>query len=138
MLSLFDRKVTVIEPGLHLAKSCRDRGIDVIEKFLEEVQTGDLPKGRKVFVSFELFEHLHNPEIFMKQLYELMSAGDLFIFITLSSTGVDIQGLWENSKSVSPPHHLNFFNPYSINPGVVNQKNWLKSVASNYSWQTRY
>ena len=67
-----------------------------------------------------------------------MSAGDLFIFITLSSTGVDIQGLWENSKSVSPPHHLNFFNPYSINPGVVNQKNWLKSVASNYSWQTRY
>jgi len=62
MFSLFGRKVTVIEPGLHLAKSCRDRGIDVIEKFLEEVQTGGLPKGRKVFFSFELFEHLHNPE----------------------------------------------------------------------------
>ena len=29
-------------------------------------------------------------------------------------TGLDIRLLWENSKSVSPPHHLNFFNPKSI------------------------
>ena len=79
MLSLFDRKVTIIEPGLHLAKSCRDRGIDVVEKFLEEVRASDLPKGNKVFVSFELFEHLHSPEIFLKQLYKLMMPGDLFI-----------------------------------------------------------
>ena len=43
-----------------------------------------------------------------------MTLGDLFIFTTLSGTGVDIQGLWKDSKSVSPPHHLNFFNPYSI------------------------
>jgi hypothetical protein len=38
----------------------------------------------------------------------------LFIFTTLSGIGIDIQGLWEDSKSVSPPHHLNFFNPYSV------------------------
>lgn len=43
-----------------------------------------------------------------------MSSGDLFIFTTLSGTGVDIQALWEDSKSVMPPHHLNFFNPYSV------------------------
>ena len=124
MLSLFGREVTVIEPGLHLAKSLRDRGINVVEKFLEEVQASDLPKGKKVFVSFELFEHLHSPEIFLKQLYRLMSSGDLFIFTTLSGTGIDIQGLWKDSKSVSPPHHLNFFNPYSIK--VLTEKNGLK------------
>jgi len=28
---------------------------------------------------------------------------------------VDIQALWEDSKSVSPPHHLNFLNPKSVN-----------------------
>ena len=43
-----------------------------------------------------------------------MSSGDIFIFTTLSGTGIDIQGLWKDSKSVSPPHHLNFFNPHSI------------------------
>jgi hypothetical protein len=40
-----------------------------------------------------------------------MNSGDLFIFTTLSGVGADIQALWENSKSVSPPHHLNFINP---------------------------
>ena len=43
-----------------------------------------------------------------------MQPNDLFIFTTLSGTGLDIQVLWENSPSVSPPHHLNFFNPYSV------------------------
>ena len=43
-----------------------------------------------------------------------MEPGDLFIFTTLSGTGVDIRTLWNNSKSVSPPHHLNFLNPKSI------------------------
>ncbi len=114
MFSLFAKNVTVIEPGLHLANSCRERGINVIEKFLEDVQDRDLPKGNKVFVSFELFEHLHSPELFLRQLYELMRPGDLFVFTTLSGIGVDIQALWEDSKSISPPHHLNFFNPYSV------------------------
>jgi hypothetical protein len=43
-----------------------------------------------------------------------MKKGDLFIFTTLSSIGVDIRALWEKSKSVSPPHHLNFLNPNSM------------------------
>ena len=43
-----------------------------------------------------------------------MQPGDLFMFTTLSGTGVDIQVLWENSKAISPPHHLNFFNPASV------------------------
>ena len=49
-----------------------------------------------------------------------MNKGDIFIFTTLSGTGVDISVLWEHSKSVSPPHHLNFFNPKSI-PILLNK-----------------
>jgi len=108
------KKVTVIEPGPTLASICRDKELTVIEKFLEDVDENDLPTGGRAFVSFELFEHLHNPEYFLHQLVELMNSNDLFIFTTLSGTGVDIQALWENSKSVSPPHHLNFLNPKSI------------------------
>jgi SAM-dependent methyltransferase len=111
---LVDERVTVIEPGPTLAGICRDKNLVVIEKFLEDVFEDDLPRGGKAFVSFELFEHLHNPQLFLEQLRALMSSGDLFIFTTLSGTGVDIQALWEHSKSVSPPHHLNFLNPKSI------------------------
>lgn len=104
----------VIEPGPDLAAACREKSLSVIEKFLEHVVPGDLPVGPKTFVSFELFEHLHDPGTFLRQLYNLMASGDLFIFTTLSGTGVDIQVLWEDSKSITPPHHLNFFNPRSV------------------------
>lgn len=107
------KKVTVIEPGPDLAQVCRNKGLHVVQGFLENISPEQLGTGAKVFVSFELFEHLHDPEKFLRHLFDLMLAGDLFIFTTLSGTGVDIQALWEDSKSVSPPHHLNFLNPKS-------------------------
>ena len=106
--------VMVIEPTPHLAEICRDKGFEVIEKFLESVSVNDVPEGPKCFVSFELFEHLHSPKLFLQNLNNLMQPNDLFIFTTLSGTGLDIQALWEKSPSVSPPHHLNFFNPNSV------------------------
>jgi len=104
----------IIEPGPHLAKICREKGFSVVEKFLEDVIESDLPTTPKVFVSFELFEHLHDPAFFLESLQSLMSSGDLFIFTTLSGIGADIQVLWEDSKAIMPPHHLNFFNPKSV------------------------
>lgn len=104
----------IIEPGPELAAVCREKSLPVVQKFLEDVTLADLPVGPKAFVSFELFEHLHDPAAFLQQLNTLMSPGDLFIFTTLSGSGVDIQVLWEDSKSVTPPHHLNFLNPRSI------------------------
>ena len=114
MSKLGDHQLVVIEPGPDLAAACRDKSLSVVQKFLEEVSAADLPGGGKVFVSFELFEHLHCPEKFLQALTGLMLSGDLFVFTTLSGTGVDIQALWEDSKSVAPPHHLNFFNPRSV------------------------
>jgi Methyltransferase domain len=111
---LSGKTVSVIEPGPLLAGICRSKGLTVVECFLEAVQTEQLPEGPRTFVSFELFEHLHEPGSFVKSLMGLMEIGDFFLFTTLSGMGVDIQALWEDSKSVSPPHHLNFFNPYSV------------------------
>jgi hypothetical protein len=114
MQALSGREVTVIEPGPHLAGACREKGLRVVQKFLEQVDDADLPGGGRAFVSFELFEHLHSPHAFLRRVYELMCSGDVFLMTTLSGTGVDIQALWADSKSVSPPHHLNFLNPTSV------------------------
>jgi hypothetical protein len=108
-----DKRVIVIEPGPALVQVCRDKGLEVVQGFLEHIQPEQLIAGPKTFVSFELFEHLHNPEKFLQRLFDLMLGGDLFILTTLSGVGVDIATLWEDSNSVSPPHHLNFLNPKS-------------------------
>jgi 2-polyprenyl-3-methyl-5-hydroxy-6-metoxy-1,4-benzoquinol methylase len=104
----------IIEPSEYLSDVCKEKGLNVIVDFLENLETGDFSKQKRVFVSFELFEHLHDPKKFLTTLYELMSDEDVFIFTTLSGMGVDIRTLWDAAKPVSPPMHLNFLNPKSI------------------------
>lgn len=110
---LSNADVTIIEPGPELAKICREKGLNVIESFLEDVSVSELGNCSKVFVSFELFEHLHDCGVFLDKLSQLMQPGDLFLFTTLSGMGIDIQALWDRSNSISL-QHLNFFNPKSI------------------------
>lgn len=112
-LKLSSIKHLLIEPSEYLSQVCKEKGLNVLVKFLEDIEDSDLPKVKKTFVSFELFEHLHNPQEFLKTLYKVMNADDLFIFTTLSGMGVDIRTLWEDAKPVSPPMHLNFLNPKS-------------------------
>lgn len=113
-LKLSSVKHLVIEPSEYLSQVCKEKGLNVLVKFLEDIEGNDLPKVKKTFVSFELFEHLHNPQEFLQTLYKVMNTNDLFIFTTLSGMGVDIRTLWEDAKPVSPPMHLNFLNPKSI------------------------
>lgn len=110
---LTGRSVTIIEPGPAFARICRQKGLAVVETFLENVEDKQLPEGPRAFVSFELFEHLHDANAFLRHLRSLMHSGDVFLFTTLSGTGVDIQVLWDNSNSISL-QHLNFFNPGSV------------------------
>jgi len=107
-------KPIIIEPSVHLANVCRMKGLSVIEKFMEDLYPDDLPIGRKCYVSFELFEHLHDPSLFLQTVIDTMERNDLFIFTTLSGMGLDIQVLGEHAKALSPPHHLNFLNPKSV------------------------
>lgn len=115
IIKILDINPIIIEPSIHLANICRDKGLSVIEKFMEDINEDEFPSGTKCFVSFELFEHLYNPTEFLKTVYNSMKKNDLFIFTTLSGIGLDIQVLGANAKALSPPHHLNFFSPKSAN-----------------------
>lgn len=83
----------VIEPGPKLAEVCRSKKIKVIQKFLNEVNLNELPSSKKVYTSFELFEHLYSPKEFLIDVYNIMNKEDIFIFTTLSDTSIDISVL---------------------------------------------
>lgn len=119
IMKIMDIKPLIIEPSVHLAEICKKKGFQVIEKFMEEIHGHELPNDKKCFVSFELFEHLHNPKFFLQTVFNQMKAKDVFIFTTLSGIGIDIQLLKEHSNALSPPHHLNFFNPKSVSDLLV-------------------
>lgn len=96
-----------IEPDDHSCNLLRGKGIQVIQGLLGE---NDSLAGQMNFVTcFEVFEHVYSPLDFANEIYKLLAPGGLALITTLNCEGFDILTLQENSKSISPPHHLNFF-----------------------------
>jgi SAM-dependent methyltransferase len=101
-----------IEPSPEMAEICRNNALEVHETIIEKMKGN---AGEFDFLSaFELFEHLHTPRSMIEAAFNLLKSGGRLLVTTLNAEGFDIQLLWEKSKSVFPPHHLNFCNPDSL------------------------
>jgi 2-polyprenyl-3-methyl-5-hydroxy-6-metoxy-1,4-benzoquinol methylase len=107
-----EARAVAIEPSVEMAAILRQKGIPVVERMLEAVDPGE--HQFDLLTAFELFEHLHDPAAFLGAVRSLLSPGGYLLLTTLNGLGFDIQVHWERSKSVSPPHHLNFVNPESM------------------------
>ncbi|MDP2685114.1 MAG: class I SAM-dependent methyltransferase [bacterium] len=100
-------EIFAVEPSIDLAKCCRDKGFTAIEKPVEKIEENEVQAS--VACSFEVFEHLFDPDSFVNSMKRLIKPGGIILFTTLTISGLDLQVLWDKSKSISPPHHLNFF-----------------------------
>lgn len=99
------RRLIAIEPAAKLAAICRDKGFEVIEAPVERAAE-DTPDAA-FCTCFEVFEHTHNPLSFVRALRGTVRPGGVVLFTTLTISGFDLQELWDRSKSISPPHHIN-------------------------------
>jgi 2-polyprenyl-3-methyl-5-hydroxy-6-metoxy-1,4-benzoquinol methylase len=107
--------IIAIEPSSALQNVCIGKGIPVIKKFLEETERSDILFYRiTCATAFELLEHVHDPDRFIKACHTILDPGSLLILTTLNWEGFDLQMLGEKSRSIHPPHHINFFTTRSI------------------------
>ena len=105
------QRVIAVEPTPELAQACRDRGIEVIEKRVEDL--GCTITGVDVLVAFEVIEHLFNPLEFLVSIKKVMHKDGLLILSCPNGKGFDVSILKEKSLAVDA-EHVNLFNPKSL------------------------
>ena len=98
--------VCAVEPGQKMARVCQGKGIETL---LSTAEAANSWAGKANLVScFEVVEHVFAPEEFVLALSRLLKPGGYLLISGLGVEGFDIQVLWDKSKSIYPPYHLNF------------------------------
>ena len=104
------KRIIAIEPTPDLAATCRKRGLEGIEKRIEDVKL-NIPID--VVASFEVIEHLFSPKDFLVDCAHSLKKGGAIILSCPNIQGFDLVMLRELSKSIDA-EHLNYFNPNSL------------------------
>lgn len=95
-----------IEPGRSAAEVCRANGYETLEMTVESAQAWH---GKiDLAICLEVIEHVFDVKDFVTSLFRLVRPGGYCLVTGLGGDGFDIQVLKEKSKSIFPPHHLNF------------------------------
>jgi SAM-dependent methyltransferase len=105
------RKVVVIEPTPELAAACRARGVQVIQRRVEDA--AGVVDRTDVACAFEVIEHLFEPRRFITAMHALLAPGGLLILSCPNGEGFDIATLGAGSLAVDA-EHVNLFNPGSL------------------------
>lgn len=105
------RRVIAVEPNPYLAKTCRSKGLEVIEKPIEQVRLND--DTVNVVVSFEVIEHLFSPRDFLLSCVSILPPGGLMVITCPNVKGFDIAILQSLSSTISI-EHLNYFHINSL------------------------
>lgn len=120
------KRVLAIEPTPEMAAACRDRGVAVIQRRIEEVS--EEINGADVLVAFEVIEHLFEPRRFIGQCARLLRPGGLLVVSCPNGQGFDIAMLGARALAVDA-EHVNLFNPESLS-GVLRRSGFKVMEAS--------
>lgn len=108
----FFGKIIGVEPNREMAERCRNQGLNIIQKMVEDVLPEEVG-ALDVICAFEVFEHLLEPLRFLESCKNLLASGGLLFLTMPNGKGFDLSMLGALSGTYNF-EHLTYFNPHSI------------------------
>lgn len=106
-LNLFQKKV-LLDPLIDMDKSpMSNNELQIINESIETASKG-LICGDAI-TAFEVIDRVSNPEQFLIQAKSMLKDKGLLFLTTSTISGFDLQILWNQSKNIFPPDHMNLF-----------------------------
>ncbi len=91
-------------------ESCKSQGLEAKKCTISDFRDGSID-----CVTFnDLIEHVFNPFEFLSSCYNKLRKNGILMLSTPNGQGFDFQILKDKTENITPPEHLQYFNPYSI------------------------
>lgn len=144
----FFQKVIGVDLSEDCVKVCRDKGLEATCGSINDVGSNSID----LICLNDLIEHLPNQFSFLKECTRVLHDSGFIAIATPNSEGFDFKILKNNTKNISPPEHLTYFNPNSLSlllkragfrpvfietPGKLDVEIVLKEKESGYPLKER-
>jgi 2-polyprenyl-3-methyl-5-hydroxy-6-metoxy-1,4-benzoquinol methylase len=108
--SNFFKKVIAFDFNKECIDICIREGIESYRGSIDQVDDSSIG----LLTMNDLLEHLFCPLSFLKKCYSKIIKNGMIFISAPNGEGFDFQILGKNTVNLTPPEHLNYFNPYSV------------------------
>jgi 2-polyprenyl-3-methyl-5-hydroxy-6-metoxy-1,4-benzoquinol methylase len=106
----FFSDVIAIDFDQDCCKTCENYGLNTMQGSVELIEDSTA----SLISMNDMVEHLFDPENFLTQCWEKLIHGGAISIACPNGEGFDYQIMKEMTVNVTPPEHLNYFNPSSL------------------------
>ena len=106
----FFKKVIAVDFSDICVQACIKQGLEAYRGTVDDI----IENSIGLLTMNDLIEHLSEPLLFLKKCYSVMAPKGMIVIATPNGEGFDFQIMKNKTVNITPPEHLNYFNPYSI------------------------
>jgi 2-polyprenyl-3-methyl-5-hydroxy-6-metoxy-1,4-benzoquinol methylase len=108
--SNFFKKVIAFDFNEECVMTCNRNGIEAYQGSINRIEDNSIG----LLTMNDLVEHLSSPLFFLKKCYSKIISNGMIFITTPNGEGFDFKILNDKTVNITPPEHLNYFNPNSI------------------------
>jgi len=138
----FFKKVLAVDFSQNCVRACMKQGLDAVQGSTEDLSSNSVD----LVTMNDLIEHVFDPRNFLKACHRVLKPKGFISIATPNGQGFDFKIFKDRTVNITPPEHINYFNPKSIRillesigyrvisietPGILDTQIVIREVTDN-------